>query len=441
MRHILGISALYHDSAAALLSDGEIVAAAQEERFTRKRHDAAFPLRAIAYCLQEAGIGIDQVDYVCFYDKPLKKFDRLIETYLAYAPAGFRSFHQAMTVWLKEKLHIRREITRGLSSQGDFRGKLLFTDHHESHAASAFFPSPFERAAIITCDGVGEWATTTWGTGEGNRIQLRQAISFPHSLGLLYSAFTYFTGFKVNSGEYKLMGLAPYGEPIYAERIKEHLIDIKPDGSYRLNMAYFTYPGGLRMTGHKFAELFGGPPRQAESDITQREMDLAASIQKVTEEVMLKMAQHVHAQTGLTDLCMAGGVALNCVANGRLQREGPFERIWIQPAAGDAGGAVGTAMFAWHQLLDKPRDSGGTDKQHGSLLGPKYATSEVVAYLDQAGAVYHRFSMRRRCSTGWRSCCPRTRWSAGCTVGWSLVRERSGRAASSVTRAARACSR
>ena len=391
MRHILGISALYHDSAAALLSDGEIVAAAQEERFTRKRHDAAFPLRAIAYCLQEAGIGIEQVDYVCFYDKPLKKFDRLIETYLAYAPAGFRSFHQAMTVWLKEKLHIRREITRGLSSQGDFRGKLLFTDHHESHAASAFFPSPFERAAIITCDGVGEWATTTWGTGEGNRIQLRQAISFPHSLGLLYSAFTYFTGFKVNSGEYKLMGLAPYGEPIYAERIKEHLIDIKPDGSYRLNMAYFTYPGGLRMTGHKFAELFGGPPRQAETDITQREMDLAASIQKVTEEVMLKMAQHVHAETGLTDLCMAGGVALNCVANGRLQREGPFERIWIQPAAGDAGGAVGTAMFAWHQLLDKPRHGSGTDKQHGSLLGPKYATSEVVAYLDQAGAVYHRF--------------------------------------------------
>ncbi len=391
MRYILGISALYHDSAAALLADGEIIAAAQEERFTRKRHDAAFPVQAIGYCLREAGIGIADVDYVCFYDKPLKKFDRLIETYLGYAPAGFRSFHQAMQVWLKEKIFIRRDITKGLKTHGDFRGKLLFTDHHESHAASAFYPSPFERAAIITCDGVGEWATTTWGVGDGRDLSLRQSISFPHSLGLLYSAFTYFTGFKVNSGEYKLMGLAPYGDPIYTDLIKEHLIDIKPDGSYRLNMDYFTYPSGLRMTGRKFAKLFGGPERKAETDITKREMDLAASIQKVTEEVMLKMVHHVHKETGLPDLCLAGGVALNCVANGRLLREGPFQRIWIQPAAGDAGGALGTALFAWHKLIGEKRQISGHDKQRGSLLGPKYSTDEVSSYLDGSGAIYHRF--------------------------------------------------
>jgi carbamoyltransferase len=384
--NILGISAFYHDSAAALVRDGEIVAAAQEERFSRVRHDQAFPRQAIAFCLREGGLSAPDLDYVCFYDKPLKKFDRILETYFAYAPRGFMSFKRAIPLWLRDKLHTPRAIRKGMN--GEYRGTLIFTDHHESHAASAFFPSPFERAAILTSDGVGEWATTTFGVGEGNRIKLEKAISFPHSLGLLYSAFTYFTGFKVNSGEYKLMGLAPYGRPIYADRIKEKLIDIKPDGSYRIDMDYFTYASGLRMTGEKFADLFDGPPRSPESDITQREMDLAASIQAVTEEVMMRTAVHVHAATGMRHLVLAGGVALNCVANGRLLADGPFDDIWIQPAAGDAGGALGCALFAWYQLLENPRRCSGKDFQKGSLLGPRYQTREIQQILDGKGARY-----------------------------------------------------
>jgi len=388
---ILGISAFYHDSAAALVADGTIVAAAQEERFTRVKHDRRFPTNAIRYCLREAGIGAGQLDYVCFYDKPLLKFERLLETYLGYAPAGFRSFRQAIPLWLRQKLHMPREICKGLGDESVKR-RILFIEHHESHAASAFFPSPYEKAAIITCDGVGEWATTTCGVGEGNRIRLRQVINFPHSLGLLYSAFTYFTGFKVNSGEYKLMGLAPYGQPVYADLIRDKLIDIKPDGSFRLNMAYFTYSQGLRMTGRRFARLFGGAPRNPESPITQREMDLAASIQLVTEEIMLAIATHVQRESGMKHLCLAGGVALNCVANGRILREGPFDSLWIQPAAGDAGGALGAALFTWHQLLERPRHCNGSDSQNGSLLGPTYSDTEIRAVLDAAGATYEQLA-------------------------------------------------
>ena len=386
--YILGLSAFYHDSAAALVADGDIVAAAQEERFTRVRHDAAYPARSVEYCLAEAGIGIDQVDHVCFYDKPLRKFDRILETYLAYAPKGFTSFRRALPLWLKEKLFMERSLRKGLGRAYD--KPIVYLAHHQSHAASAFFPSPFERAAILTMDGVGEWATTTWGVGEGNAITLKKAISFPHSLGLLYSAFTYYTGFKVNSGEYKMMGLAPYGEPKYVDRIKEELIDIRPDGSFRMNMEYFLYPTGLEMTGAKFAELFGGPPRPAESDITQREMDLAASIQVVTEDIMLAQARHVHEVTGMKHLVMAGGVALNCVANGRLLREGPFEDIWIQPAAGDAGGALGAALFTWYQLLGNERTCNGRDFQKGSLLGPRYETPAITRTLDDAGMDYEQ---------------------------------------------------
>ncbi len=389
-RYILGVSAFYHDSAAALLRDGEIVAAAQEERFTRVRHDHAFPREAIAFCLKEAGIAPADLEYVCFYDKPLKKFDRILETYFAYVPSGFLSFKRAIPLWLKEKLHTPRQIRKGLD--GKYDGKLIFTDHHESHAASAFFPSPYEKAVILTSDGVGEWATTTWGRGQGNRIHIEKAISFPHSLGLLYSAFTYFTGFKVNSGEYKLMGLAPYGEPVYADVIKKKLIDIKPDGSYRLAMDYFTYPSELRMTGEKFSALFGGPPRSSESEIGKREMDLAASIQAVTEEIMLLTARHLHETTKLKNLCLAGGVALNCVANGKIQREGPFDEVWIQPAAGDAGGALGCALFAWHQLLENPRKGTGRDVQKGSLLGPCYTTAEITPVLDARGVKYTVFA-------------------------------------------------
>jgi carbamoyltransferase len=386
---ILGISAFYHDSAAAIVKDGEIIAAAQEERFTRKRHDQAFPKKAIEYCLQEAGVRAEDLTYVCFYDKPLKKFDRILETYFAYAPSGFGSFRRALPLWLKEKLFVPREIKKGLDKK--YPGPVVFLDHHESHAASAFFPSPYDRAAILTSDGVGEWATTTWGVGEGNKIRIDKAISFPHSLGLLYSAFTYFTGFKVNSGEYKLMGLAPYGEPVYADLIKKELIDIKPDGSYRMNMKYFTYPDGLRMTGEGFARIFGGPARSPESQISKREMDLAASIQAVTEEVMMLTARHIHEVTKTKYLCLAGGVALNCVANGRLLREGPFDDIWIQPAAGDAGGALGAAMFCYHQLLENDRKATGKDIQKGSLLGPKYTTAECKAVCDAKGAKYKVF--------------------------------------------------
>jgi len=343
MTAILGISAFYHDSAAALVVDGDIVAAAQEERFTRKKHDPAFPSQAVAYCLAEAGVAAEQLDYVAFYDKPLAKFDRLLETYLAYAPVGFRSFRLAMPLWLKDKLHLRR--TLGERFRAARRARLVFTDHHESHAASAFFPSPYERAAILTIDGVGEWSTATYGLGEGNRLRLLRQLQFPHSLGLLYSAFTYYCGFKVNSGEYKLMGLAPYGRPVYQDLILEHLADLKADGSLWMNMDYFNYCQGLTMTNRKFEALFGGPARRPESMIEQRHMDLAASIQKVTEEVLLRMAREVHRATQMEHLVLAGGVALNCVANGRLLREGPFTDLWIQPAAGDAGGALGAAIF------------------------------------------------------------------------------------------------
>jgi carbamoyltransferase len=384
---ILGLSAFYHDSAAALVVDGDVVAAAQEERFSRKKHDERFPTHAVAYCLRQADLTPEQLDYVVFYDKPLTKFERLMETYLSYAPRGFRSFSMAVPVWLKEKLHLRRAIRGGVGGPAP----LLFLDHHESHAASAFFPSPFERAAILTLDGVGEWTTTSFGTGEGNRLALTHQLQFPHSLGLLYSAFTYYCGFKVNSGEYKLMGLAPYGRPLYKDAILEHLIDLKEDGSFWLDMRYFDYCHGLTMTGRRFHRLFGGPPRRPESDLTQRHMDLASSIQAVTEEVMLRLGRDLHRRTGMKHLVLAGGVALNCVANGRLLREGPYDDLWIQPAAGDAGGALGAALFVWHQLLDRPRQPNGKDTQKGSLLGPAFSSEEVGRFLHQAEVPHRRF--------------------------------------------------
>jgi carbamoyltransferase len=381
MTAILGISAFYHDSAAAVVVDGRIVSAAQEERFSRKKHDAGFPKLAIASCLQQAGLTVGELDFVAFYDKPLTKFERLLETYLAYAPRGFRSFRLAMPLWLKDKLHMRRLIREHLGGR-KLRAKLVFLDHHESHAASAFFPSPFEEAAILTLDGVGEWSTATWGSGRGNRITLEQQISFPHSLGLLYSAFTYYCGFKVNSGEYKLMGLAPYGRPRFQDTILEELIELKDDGSFRLSMGFFNYCQGLTMTGPRFHALFGRGPRAPESRIEALDMDLAASIQAVTEDVVLRMARHVHERTGLPDLVLAGGVALNCVANGRVLREGPFRDVWIQPAAGDAGGALGGALFVWHQLLERPRAPHGRDGQQGSLLGPSFSSNAIDRALE-----------------------------------------------------------
>ena len=392
MTAILGISAFYHDSAAALVVDGVVVAAAQEERFSRRKHDYRFPQQAIQYCLQEAGIGAKELDLVGFYDKPLLKFDRLLETYVSYAPRGFRSFLQALPLWVKQKLHLPREIRRGLD--GQYSRKIVFTEHHESHAASAFFPSPFEDAAIVTMDGVGEWATASIGHGRGNQIHLTHEMHFPHSIGLLYSAFTYYCGFRVNSGEYKLMGLAPYGTPRYADLILDNLLDLKEDGSFQLDMSYFNYCQGLTMTGRRFHDLFGGPPRKSEGDLTEREMDIAASIQQVTEEIMLRTVRTAHRQGHSENLCLAGGVALNCVGNGRILRESPFENIWIQPAAGDAGGALGVALFAWHQLLDKPRTPDPDDSQAGSLLGPAFSTEEVQAYLDQEGASYQLFEDR-----------------------------------------------
>jgi len=386
--NILGISALYHDSGACLVRDGDLVAAAQEERFTRKKHDSGIPTNAAAYCLREGQVGKGDLDLVMFYDKPITKFTRLITSYSEVAPAGLSPFLKAVPVWLKDKAWVAYQIEDALKSIGYKPKEIKFSEHHISHAASAFFPSPFQDAAIITVDGVGEWTTTSVGVGEGNSVKLLLEHRFPHSLGLLYSAFTYFTGFKVNSGEYKLMGLAPYGEPVYAEVIKEKLIDIKPDGSYRLDMDYFTYASELRMTGGKFADLFGGPPRSPESEIGKREMDLAASIQAVTEEVMMLTARHLHETTKLDHLCLAGGVALNCVANGKLQREGPFKDVWIQPAAGDAGGALGCALFAWHQLLESPRKGTGKDVQRGSLLGPRYQTREITPVLDERGVKY-----------------------------------------------------
>ena len=386
---ILGLSAYYHDSAAALLIDGTIAAAAQEERFTRLKHDASLPRQAIDWCLSSQGLSPQDLDYVVFYDKPLLKFDRILESSLATVPGGWRSFLSAMPVWLKRKLHLRREIARAVPG---YRRPIAFTSHHESHAASAFFPSPFEEAAILTVDGVGEWETATIGHGRGNRIELRQALRFPHSLGLLYSAFTYFCGFKVNSGEYKLMGLAPYGTPRYRDLILEHLIHLKPDGSFRLRMEYFEYARGLRMTGDRFARLFGGPPRLPESPLGPREADLAASIQAVTEEILLRMARHAHELTGARDLCLAGGVALNCVANGRIQREGTFRRVWIQPAAGDAGGALGAALLLHHQLLDQPRRPQARDSMRGARLGPAFTPAEVEQILRQRALPYHAFS-------------------------------------------------
>jgi len=384
---ILGISAYYHDSAAALLVDGEIVAAAQEERFTRVKHDHRFPARAIGYCLSEAGLAAGDLDYVGFYDKPLLKFERLLETYLAFAPGGYASFAASMPLWLREKLYLPRMIRRELG--GRYRRGIVFAEHHESHAASAFYPSPFEEAAILTIDGVGEWTTTSFGTGRGNMVELTHEIRFPHSLGLLYSAFTYFTGFRVNSGEYKLMGLAPYGDPVFYDTIMRELIDVKEDGSFRMDMRYFNYCQGLTMTNRRFERLFGGPAREPEGPLTQREMDLAASIQKVTEEIMLRCARHVHRVTGMRNLCLAGGVALNCVANGVILREGPFEDLWIQPAAGDAGGALGVAQLIWHQLLGEPRVVRERDGQRGSLLGPRFGEDQIRAFLDAKGVRYH----------------------------------------------------
>ncbi|MFN9822750.1 MAG: carbamoyltransferase [Planctomyces sp.] len=390
MTAILGVSAFYHDSAAALVVDGRIVAAAQEERFTRKKHDPAFPLHAAQFCLQQAGLQPGDLDYIAFYEKPLVKFERLLETYLAFAPSGFGSFLMAIPVWLKEKLWQNRSLKQAIP--GADRAKLIFTEHHESHAASAFFPSPFEEAAILTLDGVGEWCTTTWGVGRGNRLELKQQITFPHSLGLLYSAFTYHCGFKVNSGEYKLMGLAPYGRPVYADLIRKHLIDIRPDGSFWMDMQYFNYCQGLTMTSKAFSRLFDMPPRKPESQLEQKHMDMAASIQLVTEEIVLKIAGHVHQQTGLKNLVLAGGVALNCVANGRLLREGPFDDIWVQPASGDAGGAVGAATFVGHQLLQQERRPSGGDFQFGSLLGPQYDNAGIEQFLRSANVKYQRFS-------------------------------------------------
>ena len=385
--NILGISAYYHDSAACLVQDGKIVAAAQEERFTRKKHDHRFPGNAVDFCLEAGGIQASEIDLVTFYDKPLLKFDRLLETYIAYAPSGFKLFLMGMPLWLREKLHTPRQLDIGLRRQ--YKGRYVFTEHHESHAASAFYPSPFEEAAVLTLDGVGEWATGTIAMGRGNRLEMVKEMRFPHSLGLLYSAFTYFTGFRVNSGEYKLMGLAPYGEPIYKDLMIEKLLDIKDDGSFRMDMSYFGFCNSDVMTTPKMNGLFGGPPRRAETEITQREMDIAASIQAVTEEIVLKIANYAHELTGAKNLTMAGGVALNCVANGRVLRESPFEQVWIQPAAGDAGGALGAALFTWHELLDNPREVVAEDSQYGSLLGPKYENDAIKAYLDSAEAIYH----------------------------------------------------
>jgi carbamoyltransferase len=382
---ILGISAYYHDSAASLVRDGKIIAAAQEERFTRKKHDAGFPRNAINYCLREGGVTTTDLDYVAFYEKPFVKFDRILHSYLAYAPRGINSFLKAIPLWIKDKIWMKTELQKELN----FEGKIIFTEHHESHAASAFYPSPFEEAAFLTIDGVGEWTTTSYGVGRGNHVQIHGELHFPHSLGLLYSAFTYFTGFRVNSGEYKLMGLAPYGEPKYTDLILRELINLKEDGSFRLNMDYFNYGVGLTMTNSKFDRLFGRAPRKPESKLTQLDMDLAHSIQDVTEEIMYRMAKYAGEQTGLKNLCLAGGVALNCVANGKILRESIFDRIWIQPAAGDAGGALGAALFVWHEYLGKSRATDGAhDMQRGSYLGPEFKNEEIRSFLRSQNAPF-----------------------------------------------------
>ena len=393
---ILGLSCFYHDSAACLLRGGDIVAAAQEERFTRKKHDPRFPKNAVKYCLDEAGISINDLDHLVYYDKPLLTFERLLMSFLTTAPKGLRSWLRAMPPWLGQKLHIPRVVKKETGYEGD----VLFTEHHEAHAASAFYMSPYDTAAILTVDGVGEWATASYGFGRGNELALLKELHFPDSLGLLYSAFTYFTGFRVNSGEYKLMGLAPYGQPLYSHLILTELIDLKKDGSIRLNQSYFDYIGGLRMTNKRFSKLFGGPPRKPETEITQREMDIAASIQVVAEEILLKMVNHVYNETQLDSLCLAGGVALNCVANGRIIRESPFENVWIQPAAGDAGGAVGAALAVWHRYLGNPRPNPtGVDRQKGSYLGPAYSNQEVKAFLENSGYPFHELGRDVRAPT------------------------------------------
>ncbi|MGL5035036.1 MAG: carbamoyltransferase family protein [Microcystaceae cyanobacterium] len=396
MSYILGISAYYHDSAAALIKSGQIVAAAQEERFSRKKHDARFPAQTIQYCLESAGITLKELDYIVFYEKPLLTFDRLLETYLAYAPQGISSFVKAMSVWLQEKLYLKTVLKKELAKLANCKTKelppLLFGEHHQSHAASAFFPSPFPEAAVLCMDGVGEWATTSLWLGKDNQLTPQWQIDFPHSLGLLYSAFTYYTGFKVNSGEYKLMGLAPYGEPKYVDLILDNLLDLKADGSFRLNMKYFNYATGLTMTNRYFDQLFGAPPRQAEGQLTQREMDIAASVQKVTEEVVLRLAKTAHQELETDYLCLAGGVALNCVANGQLLRAGIFKDIWIQPAAGDAGGAIGAALSAWYQYGNHPRITNGKDAMQGSYLGPSFSLAEIEQYLQDIRAVSHYYN-------------------------------------------------
>ncbi len=411
MTTILGVSAFYHDSAAALMVDGEVVAAAQEERFSRIKHDEAFPANAVAWCLSQADLDPADLDYVGFYEKPYLKFERILESHIACAPRSFATFKRAMPVWLRQKLWTSRELNRHLDNA--YTKKIIYAEHHESHAAGAFFPSPFEEAAILTFDGVGEWSTATWGIGRGNRIELSQTLQFPHSLGLLYTAFTTYAGFRANADEYKLMGLAPFGEPHYYELIVEKLVDLKPDGSFRIDMSYFDYVGGLRMTSDKFHASFGGPPRLPESPIEQRHMDIAASIQKLAEEIVLRAARHVATQTGLRQLCLSGGVALNCVANGRLQREGPFDQIWIQPAAGDAGSALGVASFIWHQLLDKPRHVKPSDSARGSLLGPIYSDEEIRRVLDERGAKYSHVADDEELTSRVAQ-----RLAAGDVVGW-----------------------
>jgi carbamoyltransferase len=389
--HILGISAFYHDSAATLVRDGEVIAAAQEERFTRKKHDSRFPRHAVDYCLSEGGVALDQIDYIVFYDKPFLKFERLLETYLAFAPSGYRSFRMALPLWVREKLFQKSLLRKMLKQYGpdfDWQNRLLFTEHHLSHAASAFFPSPFEEAAVLTMDGVGEWTTSSVAMGRGSHLEILKEIHFPHSLGMLYSAFTYYTGFRVNSGEYKLMGLAPYGQPKYAQLIRDHLLDIKPDGSFRLNLSYFEYCTGLKMTNHKFDALFGGPARGPKELLTQRHMDIAASVQAVLEEIILLLTRSLAAETGAKNLCLAGGVALNCVANGRILRDGRFERIWTQPAAGDAGGALGAALAAYHLYKGQPRHVNGCDGMKGAYLGPAFTQEEIESRLRAAGAKF-----------------------------------------------------
>ena len=387
---ILGVSAYYHDSAAALIEDGVVLAAAQEERFTRKKHDSGFPTHAIEYCLSRAGVGLEGIDRVVFYDKPFLKFERLLETYLAFAPRGFKSFRMSIPLWLREKLFLKDLLQKAfqkLDTAGKWNGELLFSEHHLSHAASAFFPSPFEEAVVLTMDGVGEWATTSVAIGRGHKLEVRKEIHFPHSLGLLYSAFTYYTGFKVNSGEYKVMGLAPYGVPKYVDKIYKHLIDVKPDGSFRMDLSYFDYCTGLTMTNAKFAELFGGPARKSSEPLTQHHMDLAASLQAVTEDIVLKLTRALREETGINNLCLAGGVALNCVANGKVLRDAKFENIYVQPAAGDAGGALGAALVGYHMQLDQPRRVNG-DAMQGSYLGPLFEQADIEARLKAAGAKF-----------------------------------------------------